>query len=463
MGRSLRVFCRVMPLALALVPLRWAAAQQTAGVFVDPQGVLRQQIFEDPTGQLTRERMAAAQASLDPKVAARSPLRKVSLTRLEKALEARKAIGRGPTDEMRFLAGLTRVKHVFFYPESGDVVLAGPAEGWMSDLAGRAVTLSTGQPVLELQDLAVALRAYPPQGADAATDDATADGPRVIGCSIDPTPEGLERMQEFLQEVGRFATPGDTQGIVDGLRNSLGLQKIRVLGVPGETHFAQVMIEADYRMKLIGIGLEAAPIALASYVERANPAQVSRNALQRWYFVPDYSCVRVSSDGLAMELVGQGVKLVGENEVVRGDGSRRSATSVDRASQAFVNGFTKKYTQIAERSPVFAQLRNLIDLAVAAAFVREQDYYVHANWTAAVLRSDDALPLAAYQTPVEVETAVNALWKGNQLMTPVGGGVHIEAELALEPDAMLVEEDGRLDEARRQVTLELADGQWWWD
>ena len=82
------------------------------------------------------------------------------------------------------------------------------------------------------------------------------------------------------------------------------------------------MVEADYRMKLIGIGLEQPPVRLKSYVARANPRQIARNALQRWYFVPDYQCVRVSDDALAMELVGEGVKLVGEDEVVAKDGSR---------------------------------------------------------------------------------------------------------------------------------------------
>ena len=75
------------------------------------------------------------------------------------------------------------------------------------------------------------------------------------------------------------------------------------------------MVEADYRMKLIGIGLEKPPIRMVSYVDRANPAAVSRNAMQRWYFMPDYQCVRTADDGKAMELVGDGVKLVGENEV----------------------------------------------------------------------------------------------------------------------------------------------------
>ena len=50
--------------------------------------------------------------------------------------------------------------------------------------------------------------------------------------------------------------------IAGGLRDALGLQNVRVLGVDPDTHFAHIMIEADYRMKLIGIALEqpAVPI-----------------------------------------------------------------------------------------------------------------------------------------------------------------------------------------------------------
>ena len=106
-----------------------------------------------------------------------------------------------------------------------------------------------------------------------------------------------------------------------------------------------------------------------SFVERANPAQVSKNALFRWYFVPDYQCVRVSDDNLAMELVGDGVKLVGEDELVGANGGRQAAVSRgNRASQAFVLSFTKKYAELAERSPVYAELRNVIDLSVVAAY-----------------------------------------------------------------------------------------------
>ena len=458
MSCLLRSYGWLAPLVLLsgalLVPSQGLAQIQSAGVFVDADGVLRKQTYNDPTGQLTRERQMAARASLDPDVAGQSPLRKISLNRLERLLGQIVAENRSIPAEMRYLAGLNRVRYVFFSPESNDIVLAGPADGWMSDLSGRMVGLTSGQPLVELQDLIVALRAYPPGQTD--------DGP-VIGCSIDPTAEGLARMQDFLAQVGRTATPNDTEFIVDGLRSSLGLQTVRVLGVQPNTHFAQVMVEADYRMKLIGIGLEQPPIKLASYVERANPAQVARNAMQRWYFTPDYECVRMSDDELAMELVGDGVRLIGEDELVTSQGARRTAGSVDRASQAFVQGFTRQYGQLAARSPVYAQLRNLIDLAVAAAHIQKQDYYTRAAWQASTFFEESAYPVETYDVPQQVETAVTSLWKGNRLMTPVGGGVNIQAGLALETENLLADEKGEVANLRLDTKLDLAEGQWWWD
>jgi len=424
-----------------------------AGVVVDANGVLSKVVYNDQNGVLHRQRVAAALSALGPNVAHASDLRMVSLNRLEAAVREQLEKGARPTEAMRYLAGLTRVQYVFFYPDSKDIVLAGPAEAWVEDASGRPVGVESNRPVLELQDLVVALRMFAP--------DAPADP--VIGCSIDPTQEGLARMQQFLREIGSRATPGDTQFIVEGLRTSLGLQQVRVLGVPPDTHFAQVMVEADYRMKLIGIGLERPPVKMKSYVDQVDPATANKNALQRWFFLPDYACVRATDDSLGMELVGEGVKLVGEDEMVGPDGQRISSGRSNKASQRFVATFTEKYPQLAARSPVYAQLRNLIDMAVAAAFIKQQDFFGKAGWAMDVFGREDAFPVQTFTTPVQVDTVVTSIWKGRRLMTPVGGGVHIEPNQALASEHRLPDEGGKLKAQRDKVTLELAPGQWWWD
>jgi hypothetical protein len=432
---------------------------------VDERGTAGTIRAADPTGKLTRDRIQQAKAGLNADIAKASPIRKVSLTRLERAVRDQLDQNRKPTDEMLRLAGLTRIRYVFYYPDSGDIVIAGPAEGWFQDLTGRFIGMASNRPTLELQDLVVALRAFAPGK----------DEHGVVSCSIDPTPEGLARMQKFTKEVaGTIAasqvaanqlSSDDVQTIVDGMRTSLGLQKVRITGVSPDTHFAQVMVEADYRMKLIGIGAEHPGVAnLKSYVELAKPAQINRNALQRWWFVPQYDCVRLSEDRLAMEMVGDAVKLVGEDEVVGAEGQRTAQGKTGGSSQKFTYGFTQKYPELAKRKPIFAQLRNLIDMAVVAAHIQREDYYGKTGWDMEVFANEELFPVQVYKAPVEVDTVVTSLWKDHRLMTPVGGGVRIQAEQALESANLLPDEHARVEKARDTIDLSGVEaGRWWWD
>src|SRR5262249_30866594 len=247
--------------------------------------------------------------------------RKISLNRLATAIAEKSAAGQDLTDEMKYLAGLTRLQYVFYYPDSKDIVIAGPAEGFFMDPAGRVLGIISGRAVIELQDLAAALRAYPPEGKATHT----------LSVSIDPTQQGLQAMQQWLVSIAGRVQPSDAPNIVAGLKEKLGMHQVTVQGLSPRTHFAQVMVEADYRMKLIGIGIEPPPVKMATYIDRASPTDVSRNALQRWFFTPNYDCVRVAEDDLAMELVGQGVKLIGEGELVQGNGNRVAAKAQSKA------------------------------------------------------------------------------------------------------------------------------------
>jgi len=450
---------QAMPMAMpTMMPTMMINPFLGGGILVDADGVLRTQMNPDVNGHLTRQRMAAARAALDPKLVQKSPLRKVSLNRLEAAVKSRGDMGMKPTEDMQFLAGMTRITHVFFYPETNDIVIAGPAEGYVTDMLGRTRGIETGSATLMLDDMVVALRAF------FKPEDNKNNVP-LISVSIDPTKEGLASMQQFLNQVGSRATPNNTEFITKGLKESLGLQSVRLTGVPGKSHFAQVLVEADYRMKLIGIGLEPTPIkGMQSYAARANPAAIARNALARWYFVPNYQCVRVAEDDLAMEMVGDGVKLLGADEMVKGDGSRSKTTSIDLASKGFTTDFTKNYAQIAASSPVFAQLRNVIDMAVVAAFIKDKDYAETAGWKMNTFLKEEEYAVETLNVPKQVETAVAAFWKGNRLVTPIGGGIRIEPTEALQTANVLADKDGKVAKQREAIDLKnLAPNQWWWD
>lgn len=425
-----------------------------AGVQVDAQGVLRTLSVVDHG--LDKQRLQAVIDALPGDLRKAVPLRKVAVSRLEAELTKRIADGRGVPDELAKLAGLTRVQYVFVYPAEGDtpgeIVLAGPAEPWFTDAVGRVRGTETGAPIVLLEDLAAAIRCFAPgQPQD-----------RLVGCSIDPKPEGLAAMQQFLRQTGRVNPKAGVDEIVGGMKEALGTQVVSVQGVSPATHFAQVMVEADYRMKLIGIGLEPAPVKMKSWIELASAGAVAANALQRWYFVPDYQRVRIAEDDLAIELVGEGIKLCGADEVVLPNGQRLGADRADKASKTFTETFTRSYAQIAARSPVYAQLRCLVDLAVAAAFLQEHDGYGKAGWAAETLRDEKVYRIETLSAPREAETAINAVWRGNRLLTPIGGGVTMYPRLAMDPPNLLMDEKGEVSKART-AAKDLPAGVWYWD
>ena len=150
------VFAAILSLGILIPEISSGQTEALNGVLVDGHGVLKMRIYEDPGGRLMQERIAAARAALPQDICRKSPLRKISINRLEAALENAIANNRQSTDAIRYLAGMTRLEYVFYYPETKDIVLAGPAEGWMKDASGRVVGLESGQPCLELQDLIVA-------------------------------------------------------------------------------------------------------------------------------------------------------------------------------------------------------------------------------------------------------------------------------------------------------------------
>ena len=427
----------------------------TFGVSVDAVGELTVKSFTDPTGRLKAERIAAARAKLPVDIAARSELRKVSLVRLEQAL--RKCLDAGlPIDEsLQYLAGLQRIQYLFLFPDKKDVVIVGPAEGWVPDASGRVVGITTGRPVLRLDDLAMALRVYPPTDATKA----------FLGCTIDPPPDGLERLRQFQKSMPHVVSVNQrgavAQESVRGTRTALGMADVRLFGVSPKTHFAQVLVEADYRMKCIAVGLEPPPVQMKTYLAslRGQPG----NTLQRWWFTPNYECVRVSEDGLAMEMVGQGVQLQTEDRRIEAGGALAAPTGPPNpAAAGFAKSFTEKYPAIAAASPIYGELRNLIDLSISAAWLQRATATADVDWSAEFLCNEKQYPIESLTTPKKVACVANGIWSGNRLLVPAGGGVSISPDEALKPENLLPS-DPSLSQKRTAIQTNHAAARWWWD
>jgi hypothetical protein len=353
------------------------------------------------------------------------------------------------TVEMWYLAGIQRITHVFYFPDSKDIVIAGHAEGWFPGHEAARIGITTRQPVCELQDLILALRTYPPGG----------ESGKIVGCSIDPTREGIARLQQFVSQSRNL----NRQAFANGITQNLGRQTITIDGVPATANAARMMVAADYRMKLIGLGLDNKPYPrLETFIAHAVPN--ASNALFRWYFIPDYESVILTQDRTGMQLVGDGVKLVGENEIVGADGERAAVDGkLDPGSKAFTESFTRHYPKIAEKALVFAQLRNWIDMLICAAHIQREDFYGKSGWSMELFADEEKFPLERFVAPKEVEPVVGLAVRGRLTLAPVGGGIVIDAGLALDDDNAKFDTDGKIAEKQKKIALNLPDGVWWWD
>ncbi len=419
------------------------------GIFVDAQGVVAPAFARDKKLDEKR-RLEVANKALPGDVNVFSPLRKVSLVQLEKACEQYAAKKLDVPSEMSYLAGLQRVDYVFVYPETKDIVIAGPAEGFVIDSVTRATGITTKRPPLRLDDLIVALRVMERGGE--------------LGCSIDPVRENLSRMTAYLNNNSSPATTDVAKSRFNEMQRILGLQDVRVFGVPADSHFANMLVEADYRMKLLSIGLEQPPVkGLRSHLSMIPAGQ---NAMQRFWFTPLYDGFVKSGDGLAYQFKGPRAQLLAQEEMVSVTGQRSQAAFTKISTNRFAKLFTEKFPELADAEPIFAELQTGIDLAVLAALFKKERIAESVGWDKALFLDTERCKIAQYNVPRKVMSAMNYKSSGSKLLIGlIGGGVTIDAFRAINSREYLLDDDNVVQKLHAKAKPEKLPEQhlWWWD
>jgi hypothetical protein len=384
--------------------------RSVGGVSINTDGVLSSARDDDMglLGKLRGQSLEKIPGDLNAAV----EMRKISLRRLEDALEECTKNNKPIPDAIKYLAGLQRIQYIFVYPEQKDIVLVGPGEGWKVDAKGNVVGVTTGRPVMLFDDLLVALR----------TARAAADG--GITCSIDPTKDGLARMQ---QELPALTKSGDPQTVASGIESALGMQQISVTGVPETSHFARVLVAADYRMKRIAMNFDPSPVrGLPSYLTMVKPG--ARTVLSpRFWLEPKYEALLRDGDGLAYELRNSSVKAMTEEDFVAASGNVEHSGKAGPAAQRWADMMTEKYAQLAVVDPIFGQLQNCMELAVVGALVVKERLTEKAGYSMpTLLESPDAKP-EVLNAPKQVESKASVLKKGHNWVISASGGVAINS------------------------------------
>ncbi len=423
----------IRPFVLSFTPIIGRNGT-VGGVSINPHGVVTRAAV-DVEGILARHRVDTSDG--DALV-----WRMVSLSSLERTLnelvEAKKPV----PDEVSCLAGLQRIECVFAMPDKNDIVLAGRAESWRLDERGVAVGVTTGRPTVRLDDLMDAFKSA----------EVAATG-RGISCSIDPTEEGLARLQRVLTNRNlQF-----NRQTAELMQKAVGPNEITVTGVASDSHFARVMVAADYLMKRFAMGLEDAPVEkMPSYMDllAKQGLRSAGTASPRWWLAVNYSPLLRSEDGLSWKLRGPGVKVMTENAFVDSTGSIVESATKDRNAEAWAKTMTDKYEDLSRAEPVFGELRNCMDLSVVAAIITHYDLIKHVGAKLPLLTQAKQVRGPRYNVPQQVEAHLSVARTRSGWIVGVSGGVDLDSWSVLNNPVV-----GVIPSPKQRTSVET----WWWE
>lgn len=427
------------------------------GVRAAPSGLLSRVATPDNTGKLKSLAADLRKADLNDDMAQASSMRLVSLTRLERMVARRLEDGLPVPESMMQLAGLTRVQYLFLDVEAGDMILGGPAEAWQYNAQGQPVAATAGRPTLQLDDFITVLRTFAQNEAE-------------FGCSINTREENVKSLQAFAQQSqarGPLSAGAGVRNWVNQLQKKLGKQDIVVWGVPNDSRVARVIVEADYRMKLIGIDKLDAGKKIPSYFDLL-PTAMQKNppAMEalRWWLGMKYEAVAHSPDRTAFELIGSSVLCLSENQQLTAEGEHLPTGVSEPINRQFAQNFTDHYAELAQRDLVFADMQNIFDLALVAALIRNERLGERSNWRLGVFASGGAYQPAVHPVPREIDSVVNhKVFNGRDVVVQVAGGVRADVAAVVQDPQVTKAAPDLTRIAKQADAPKLPAGRWWWD
>ena len=426
------------------------------GVSVSPNGLLFQLKKEEHTGRLKALGIAARKADLNAEVAQQADLRFVSLMQLEREAAKRMTEGRPIVETMKNLAGITQLKYIVVDQKSHDVLIGGPSEAWKYDKNGNPVGVKSGRPTLQLDDLVTVLRTF------------SKDGQQNFGCSFNPRQEGLKELQAFVEKSNARGPlePTAVKAWVNQLSNKLGPQDIELWGVPRDSRVARVVTEADYRLKMIGIGKLEGGSHVPSIFELMTVEEQKSSKLDalRWWLTMKYDAILHSPDHNVFEIQGPSVQCLSENQFLTERGERVGTGQSDTTNRTFAANFTQHYAELAQRDIAFADLQNVFDLALVAALLKNEGIADRIGWDFGSFASHGMYEPAVYAAPSEVESVANhRVYRGKDIVVQVAGGVRGDLMSVVRDRNVMKPSTTLKDMTAHAAPSNQPQGRWWWD
>ncbi len=418
--------------------------QAVGGVMIAPDGGVRAATEAErrELAAVVRQRIGGEMGQADGAEGGDSERRYVSLAKLQSAIELADADGTPLPPEVIYLAGLTRIEFVIVDDAAGDLILAGPAEAWRIGDDGTVVGQISGDATLRLADLRTAMQSIQQARQEGG-----------MRCSIEPTEQGRIRLQQLLANV-KLQPGQNPQYLAPAMQQAFGPQEIKLGGVDPTSHLARTMVAADFEMKRIAMGLIASPVPrLPSYIEMAKNRVQPKNQNPRWWMACNYDPVAHDEDFKVWKLSGQGVKTLTEQDFVDDAGQVRRDGSKNPQAEAWANAMTELYPELSREMPIFADLRNAMDMAVIATLISQQGLEAAAGLDLSTLRGSVD---GEYEIPRTLQPQCSFVKGRAGWVVTASGGVDISS--------FEVVADQVLDASLASIAKPAGDGAgWYWD
>jgi hypothetical protein len=289
----------------------------------------------------------------------------VSLRILQERLIGIPRGGKIPEDIATF-GGMTEICGYMIDEEKRDIILLGRAD--------------PSKPPLFFDDFVIALRNAWNEYAERSQNTIIYSFP---GCSIDPSPKVLAKLTSIVSDVNNGDDPGSiNRQITEWHKTCRENQTVRVMGVPRETRFAGIMVQADYDMKGIADGSDSLEIpgfsglmdlrieSARRSLKQTGQIEVAPASLNRFWFFPGEVVYEAIPEFALIEKCP--VELLTEEEHVTKVGTTIGTGHADPLAAEFARNLTRMYSQVSKERPIYADLEGLFREVAVAKMMRHQ-------------------------------------------------------------------------------------------
>ena len=315
-------------------------------------------------------------------------------------------------EQAESLCGITKVSGYIVDSKSKDIVIIGKPDPTL--------------PSLHIDDFVVALRNVWYLYAKTKGQTIYYTDP---GCSIDPDPHVMGQLRDLRRTPFDVNNPTEMKNQTDQW-NQIGKhpQTVRVLGVPFDSHFAKIMVDADYYMKRLVNGTVTLPIngfqslsdldtqSIRASLHSKDESTRPTSSINRFWFSPG-DCTYTDGSGYVL-LKSCDVKLLTEEQFLNEQGAMAGKGRPDPLADQFARSFSQNYGEIAAQRRIYRELQGLFAFVGLARLMKDHNAESAAHGAMKYLLNSYKLPTVSVNRRVNGLTDIRTV--SEQMDSPRG-------------------------------------------